>query len=276
MTQPEAALLPTSASEPCPWTLPIGAPCCSECSGWNSASPELQEVATAWASTFLWAATGRRFNECTVSVRPCGSEPCGDGSLNWLGASWFGGVWVPYIWNGEWFNCSCPGRCSCDPRSQIRLLGPVQEIIEVTLGAEVVDPSTYFVNDGHWLVRAHPEIWPTCTDQNSLDGDDVLTVIYVRGDGVPESLKYAAKKLACEYIKACNNDSSCQLSAYVQSVSRAGVDFTLVPYSELLAMNLTGIALIDMTIRSFNPNGLQQRPRLYAPEFRVPKQTTWP
>lgn len=101
-------------------------------------------------------------------------------------------------------------------------------------------------------------------------------MIYVRGDGVPESLKYAAKKLACEYIKACNNDSSCQLSAYVQSVSRAGVDFTLVPYSELLAMNLTGIALIDMTIRSFNPNGLQQRPRLYAPEFRVPKQTTWP
>ncbi len=274
MTSP--AIPATAASEPCPWVLPVGAPCCRECSGWDSASPAMQEVATTWASTFLWAATGRRFNECVVAVRPCGSEPCNDGSLNWLGSSWYGGAWIPYIWNGEWFNCACPGRCSCDPRSQIRLMGPVAEILEVTLGSDVVDPSTYFVNDGHWLVRAHPDIWPTCTDQNTLDGDDVLTVTYVRGDGIPSSLKYAAKQLACEYIKACNGDSSCQLSAYVQQISRAGVDFTMVPYTDILSMNLTGIAIIDQTIRMFNPYNAKQRLRIYAPELMVPKQATWP
>jgi hypothetical protein len=274
MTSP--AIPATAASEPCPWVLTAGNPCCSACSGWDTASPVLQEEATIWATTFLWAATGRRFNECVVAVRPCGSEPCNDGSLNWLGSSWYGGAWIPYIWNGDWYNCACPGRCSCDPRSQIRLAGPVAEILEVTLGADVIDPATYFVNDGHWLVRAHPDVWPTCTDQNSLDGDDVLTVTYVRGDGIPSSLKAAAKKLRCEYIKACNGDTSCQLSAYVQSISRAGVDFTMVPYADLLAMNLTGVWIVDQTIKMFNPYGLKQRPRIWAPELMVPKQVTWP
>jgi hypothetical protein len=111
---------------------------------------------------------------------------------------------------------------------------------------------------------------------DSLDGDDVLTVTYLRGDPVPDVLRYAAAKLRCEYIKACNNDSSCQLSAYVQSISRAGVDFTMIPYTELLANNLTGIAIIDSTISFYNPYNLKQRGRIYAPELMVPRQQTWP
>ncbi len=265
-----------AASTPCPWTIPLGNPCCTECSGWDSASPELQAVATAWASTFLWAATGRRFNECEVIVRPCGSEPCSDGSLNYFGWGWGSGTWMPYIWNGNWFNCSCNGRCTCKPTSQIRLMGPVISITEITLGADVIDPDTYWVDDGHWLVRKSPERWPDCNDMDSLDGDDVLTVTYLRGDPVPDVLRYAAAKLRCEYIKACNNDSSCQLSAYVQSISRAGVDFTMIPYTELLANNLTGIAIIDSTISFYNPYNLKQRGRIYAPELMVPRQQTWP
>jgi hypothetical protein len=265
-----------AASTPCPWTVPLGNPCCSTCSGWDSASPELQAVATAWATTFLWAATGRRFNECEVIVRPCGSEPCQDGTLNYFGWGWGNGSWLPYIWNGNWFNCSCNGRCTCKPMSEIRLLGPVQSIVEITLGADIIDPDTYWVDDGHWLVRKSPDRWPECNDMNSLDGDEVLTVTYIRGDGVPDPLRYAAAKLRCEYIKACNNDSSCQLSAYVQSISRAGVDFTMIPYTELLANNLTGIAIVDTTISFYNPYGLKQRGRIYAPELMVPRQSTWP
>jgi hypothetical protein len=277
MTQPDAAIPLTSASEPCPWTFTAGSQCCTSCSGWDTASPSLQEEARVWASTFLWAATGRRFNECVVSVRPCGAEPCDDGSLNFYGQGWFNGIWVPYIWNGSWFNCrNCGDRCLCKPDSQIRLLGPVIDILEITLGADIIPADTYWVDDAHWLVRKKPDVWPECNGMNTLDGDDVLTVTYTRGDGIPSSLKSMAKRLACEYVKSCNNDSTCQLSSYVQSVSRAGVDFTITPFSEILASGLTGIAIIDQTIRMFNPNGLHSRPRLYAPELMVPRQQTWP
>lgn len=265
-----------AASTPCPWTLPVGAPCCTECSGWDSASPELQAVAVQWATTFLWAATGRRFNECQVQVRPCGAEPCQDGSLNYYGWGWSGGTWIPYIWNGNWFNCSCNGRCTCTPMSEIRLIGPVIEILEITLGGDIIDPDTYWVDNGHWLVRKGPDRWPECNDLNSLDGDDVLTVTYLRGDPVPDTLRYAAKVLACEYIKSCNQDKSCRLSSYVTSVSRAGVDFTLIPLTELLDQNLTGIPLIDQTIRFYNPYGLRERHRILAPELRYGRVTSWP
>lgn len=155
-------------------------------------------------------------------------------------------------------------------------MGPVINILEITLGAEIIDPDTYWVDDGHWLVRKHPDRWPECNSMDSLDGDDVLTVVYTRGDGVPDPLRYAAKVLACEYIKACNNDKGCRLSSYVQSVSRAGVDFTLIPYAELLANNLTGIATIDSTISFYNPGNLRERPRIYAPELMVGRQQSWP
>lgn len=155
-------------------------------------------------------------------------------------------------------------------------MGPVISIVEITLGVNIIDPDTYWVDDGHWLVRKSPDSWPECNSMDSLDGADVLTVTYLRGDGVPDPLRYAAKKLACEYIKACNNDSSCALSGYVQSVSRAGVDFTMIPYAELLANNLTGIAIIDTTISFYNPYNLKSRPRIYAPEIMVPRQASWP
>jgi hypothetical protein len=160
--------------------------------------------------------------------------------------------------------------------SEIRLMGPVISILEITLGAEVIDPDTYWVDNGHWLVRKSPDRWPECNDMNSLDGDEVLTVTYLRGDPVPDVLRYAAKVLACEYIKACNNDKSCQLSTYVTSVSRAGVDFTMIPLTELLDQNLTGIPRIDQTIRMFNPYGLRERGRILAPELATGRTVSWP
>lgn len=257
---------------PCTWNIATP-PLCCDC--WDSADPAMQAAALEYASTALWAATGRQFSECTVTVRPCGSGPCSDGMQNWYGTWWSGAGWYPYIWQGTWYNCACPGACSCDPRCQIRLMGPVTSITEVTIGGVVVDPGTYRVDDGHWLVRENTdECWPSCSDMNNSTGDDVFEVTYVRGTPVPGPLLIAAGIVACEWIKACTGDSSCRLSSYVQAISRQGVDMQLTPLTQLLDENLTGIPEVDTLIRFYNPYRLKERPRLWAPELRVPRQVT--
>lgn len=262
---------------PCAWNVATPPECC-DC--WETLTPTQQAAAIDYATTVLWASTGRQFGECEVTVRPCGRDPGNDGCLNWFGWSWSGGVWVPYIWQGTWYNCPCPGICSCDPRCQVWLPGPVSSIVEVLVDGVVVDPATYRVDDNKWLVRIDPDTngcWPECPDQN-LNTTEVGTfeVTYTRGTPVPSALLFAAGTLACEWAKACAGDSSCRLSSRVIAMSRQGVDFQLVDPDTLLEKGFTGIGEVDQLIAAYNPNGLHRRLKVYTTLRRNPRMTTWP
>lgn len=256
---------------PCGWTIPD--PLC--CDTWDDLDPEVQSAARDYAATILWAATGRRFGPCEVQVRPCGMRPCGDGMLEFFGFSWSGGTWVPYIFNGNWYNCMCPGTCCCDPRCAVRLTGPVESIVEVTIGGIAVDPDTYRVDNQMWLVRTNGECWPTCADMDTDDGDNVFVVTYMRGDPVPNSLLRAAATLACEWGKACTG-GECRLGNQVTSLARNGVTIEMLSPDDLLAGGLTGIFEVDQVIKAWNPYGLKQRDRILAPELRIPREVTFP
>ena len=185
----------------CDWTVPD--PLCCEC--WNTADPAMKAQAVAWASTVMWARTGRQFGLCEVTVRPCMERRCSDGLL--FGAYWSGSLWTPYILNGVWFNCYCGVGCCCEPRCEVRLAGPVQSITEVTIGGVIVDPMTYRVDNLQWLVREGGECWPECPNMNNASGGDgVWEVTYTRGRPVPETVLAATAILACEYVKRCKND----------------------------------------------------------------------
>lgn len=258
---------------PCAWTIPDPL-CCTD--AWDATPPQVQADAREYASLVLWAATGRVFGLCEVTVKPCGMKRCPDGLGEFWGYDWSGGTWVPYVFNGQWFNCACPAACCCDPKCQVRLMGPVEDIVEVLIGGIAVDPNTYFVDDNHWLVRVTPDCWPTCADMDSLDGDNTFTVTYTRGQAVPTTLLRAASTLACEWAKACLGDDTCRLSNRVTSVARQGITIDMVSPDDLLESGLTGLWEVDTVIRALNPYQNKARLRVFAPELNVPRTTTWP
>jgi hypothetical protein len=265
-------------SGPCTWP-DIGEQLC--CTDWVDYSPALQVQAAEYAKMILWAATGRQYGLCELTVRPCGRYCAGGGG--WDGYYYDGfGTWVPYIWNGVWKNCWCgdngPG-CSCEPDCQVYLPGPVHSIVSVQVGGESLNVTGggIFVLDQQWLVRSDTtQCWPQCGDQNKPPGDvDAFEVTYLRGLPVPTALANAYATLACEYGKACLG-LPCRLPSRVTSISRQGVTISMVDINELLRSGLTGLWEVDQVIAALNPNGLKGRTRFYSPELMEPRQITFP
>ena len=256
---------------PCGWEIPDPL-CCPE---WEDTDPAIQAAAAEYAALILWAATGRQFGLCEITVRPCGMRSCNDGMLEWFGSSWSGGTWQPYIWQGNWYNCACPGACCCDPRCQVRLMGPVFDVSEVLIGGVIVDPTTYRVDDGHWLVRTGGECWPTCADMNNDISDTTFEVTYERGTPVPAPLLTAAATLACEWAKACTG-GDCRLSNRVTSIARQGINIEMANPADFLEDGMTGLWEVDAIVGALNPYRRKQRGRIWAPELNVPRMVTSP
>lgn len=257
----------------CPWTVPDSL-CCST---WDTYSPALQAAALDYATTVLWASTGRQFGLCEKSIRPCGTgSPCGNGVWAWNG--WFasGGGWLPYIFNGEWFNCGCAGTCSCDPTCQVLLPEPVESVSSVTIGGIAINASAWRVDNHRWLVRTDGDCWPQCPDMNTDTGENVFVVNYLRGTPVPTALLTAAATLACEFAKACSSDATCRLPSRIQQLVRQGVTVSFVDVDELLEKGFTGIQEVDALIRAYNPDGKTHRPRVRTPDIRPGREVTTP
>lgn len=271
---PDVALQGLSAAGgatmgPCGWTIPD--PLCSDT--WAAVPADVKAAARDYAALVLWAATGREFGLCEITVKPCRQERCGDNLWNFFGWSWASGTWMPYIFQGQWFNCACPNICCCDPRCQLRLMGDVDSIVEVLIDGIAVDPDTYFVNDKTWLVRTAPDCWPDCSDQNTPEGG--LSVTYMRGNPVPAALLRAAATLADEWAKACTG-AECRLSNRVTSLARNGIQIDMLTPEELMEDGLTGLWDVDQVVLAINPHKRKQRGRIYSPGFKPPRMTTWP
>lgn len=261
-----------STSQPCSWT--IDTSCCDD---WDTYSPTLQANAAAYASLVLWAATGRQFGLCPITVRPCGNWCTDDGVGGWY---WGGGMFLPYVVDGTWRNCWCGCNggscCSCAPACQVYLPGPVGEIVQVTVDGVVIDPATYRVYDQRWLVRTGVgNCWPDCQDYNVNSGAGTFFVTYTRGEQPPAPLLTAAGILACQWAKACLGQA-CRLTPYITGLSRQGVDFTAVDPMTLLDNGFTGLFEVDALIRAMNPLGQTHRMRLLSPDVDYPRMTTWP
>lgn len=264
----------TIASGPCNWTVDVS---CCDTDFWNSLSVATQNAAKEYGAFTMWAATGRRYGGCERTVRPCGNQCNTNGAYGYF---WSEGTWQPYIFNGVWRNCWCGcngslGCCSCEPRCQVYLPGPVLSIpvTGVSQDGAVVPASSYRVDNGQWLVRTDGLCWTECQDYNVDSGTSTLFVTYARGLEVPNVVLRAAGELACEWAKSCVGQA-CRLPQRVQSVARQGVTISMVDVDALLEKGLTGVTTVDQVIRNINPYGLTSPMKIASPDLPVNRMTT--
>lgn len=265
---------------PCePWTTPEEV---RECCGGLDPAYDLTD-AIAFASAILFRLSGRQFpGECERTVWPCWGDNCGcgcvsGGAFSMLGADWW------WAWNnfptwpvrtpaGDWINIGrCCGEC-CIPK--VALPATVNEIVEVVIHGEVLDPDAYVIEAYRWLVRVDGGSWPCLNDLTGDVGDpNTWTITYRYGKPVPADGRIVASILTCQIaLNRCGGDSC--LPQRLKEITRQGVEMAFADPLEFLDKGQTGIYEVDMWLQSVNPSKLKRRSRLYRPD-KAPNITTY-
>lgn len=252
---------------PCAWDVVVPSELCSD---WDDRPQAIKDSALWLASTYLWAATGRQYGPCPVTVRPLQD--------NYLHPAYIAfPVWpgsdpavapFPYLFGGVWRNAGCGFRCCGRRPCDVTLLGPVAEVTEVLVNGEEVPSSSYRVDvaqGSYRLVRTDGECWPTCQNLTAEDdGAGAFAVTYLIGRAVPEALAIATAVLACQYGKLLAG-GDCALPARMTQLSRQGVTVEVEPADP--ADGLTGIKLVDDVVAMLNPSKRKSPPVILSPDL---------
>ncbi|WP_328434586.1 hypothetical protein [Streptomyces sp. NBC_00425] len=260
---------------PCePWPTKL---CCTT----EGVEAEDLEFWTMVASQVLWGLSGRRWGPCPVTVRPC-RKSCMDGMPSYAVLWQSTGPWIPYIDSyGQWRNasvCGCRSDCSCGELCEVYLAGPVHDVQEVTIGGDVIPPEAYRVDNNGMLVRTDGECWPDCQDMGAPAGaENTFVVRYRYGLPLDESATAAVSELVCHLLKGCGGGScGCKSNRNMTRVSRQGVDYEWADPTVIYSEGRTGLPLVDMWLNMVNPYRLSSPSRVYSPDFKRPRFTSWP
>lgn len=260
---------------PCGWNV-VSCGCGTGC--WSGYDPAVRERAESVAALIMYAATGRRYGPCPITVQPVGQ--CAPIPLYRTYTVPGGGLATPYISGGNWYNGpylgdgdGAGGACCTRNGCEVWLDGPVtkSQITNITLGGETLEPAAYTVLDGTALVRTDGACWPCCAN---TPGQATFTVTYSVGLPIPAAVQAAFERLACETAKACGG-GDCALPQRIARLSRQGVDIEIeqVPVDEA-GLVLTGIQSVDDVIRAVNPHRLTHAPAVLSLDVPSPRRVT--
>lgn len=263
--------LPTGPCEAWPTEL-----CCDIPEGMEGAEVERW---TLVASIILWGLSGRRWGPCPVTVRPC-RRSCGDTGFSFQTGT---GPWIPYIGtDGMWRNasvCGCKSDCSCSELCEVYLPGPVYDVTEVNVGGEVLVPEAYRVDAPGKLVRTDGECWPDCQDMAAPVGEpDTFAVTYRWGLPLDAAAVAAVSELTCHLLKGCSPGGSCgcKSNRNLTRVVRQGLEMEMPDPTLMYSEGRTGLPFADLWLAMVNPYRLTSPSRVYSPDFKRPRVTTWP
>lgn len=260
-------------SGPCNWTVDRCG-CGTTC--WEGYTPAQRADAAALAVAHMWAATGRRYGLCELTVivcTPSAAEPLYQ-TFPVAGPDRGGGVGLaPYIdTTGEWRNRACGVGCACAAACEVGLDGPVDSVVEVTVAGQVVDPDAYEVHDRRLLVRTDGVCWPSCGSMTPTYG---MTATYLRGLAIPAAVQAATERLACEYAKACTG-GDCALPDRLANLSRQGVSITVAETGgEGGDWWRTDLDQVDRVIAADNPGHRRGRSLILSPDLPAHRVVTW-
>lgn len=261
-------------SGPCNWTVDRCGGCGTTC--WTGYTPAQRENAATLAVAHMWAATGRRYGLCELTVIVC-NPPAADPLYVTYPVSGHdpgGGVGLaPYIdAAGSWRNRAGCGPGCCATACEISLDGPVASVVEVTVGGELVDPDVYEVHDRRLLVRTDGGCWPSCGSTVPTYG---MTVTYQRGLPVPDAVQAATERLACEMAKACAG-GDCALPDRLASLTRQGVSITVAESAgDGSDWWRTRLDVVDQVIEVYNPGHRRGPSRVFSPDLPQHRVVTW-
>lgn len=249
--------------------------------------PEVIERWRLVAAELLFTLTGSRFGpSCPVTVRPC-RKRCAEGYSRFfnqgqfLGAGYqFTGPFIPYMADGRMYNasmCGCHSTCHCGPElCEVYLPGPIYDIVSVDIGGAVVDPATYSILDGQYLVRSSATpldasggvCWPSCQDMSLPPGQPgTFTVTYRTGLPLTALGVAALSELVAHYIRGCNGcGCGATQNRNLASLQRQGVNLEFIDPQQVLADGRTGIEIVDQFIFAVNPSRLPRQLRVVSPD----------
>ncbi|MBT3161517.1 hypothetical protein HTV80_00110 [Streptomyces sp. Vc74B-19] len=263
---------------PCePWPLDLS--CCPD--GEDAEA----EVLARWqmiATRLLFALSGRRWGpSCPYSVRPC-RRACLD-SLPLVSSRSYGSPWIPYLGrDGLWRNasvCGCKSDCSCGELCEVRLEGPVHDVLAVDIDGQALPADAYRVDAAGMLVRTDGDCWPDCQELAAPCGEPgTFCVTYRIGLPLDEAAVAAVSELTCHLMKGCGGGGGCGCRANpnITRLSRQGVDVEMADPTLFYSEMRTGLPLVDMWLMVVNPYRQPSPSRVYSPDFKRPRSTTWP
>lgn len=233
------------------------------------------------ATEVLWAKSGRQFDECTQSLRPCARDCFGSSFPYSSTSSDFGwGQWpTPYLYGGQWYNLGCggcPGTCACTVIYEAKLPEPIVSVQEILIDGAVMPTGSYKMYDYGMLIRTDGQPWPLCNDLN-LPATAVGTwqITLTIGTEVPALGRLAVGELARELSLACVG-ATCKLPSSVQQLVRQGVSLTFLDPNEMFADGKLGLYNSDLFISTFNPGGIAARAQAIDVDGTYARRQTWP
>lgn len=118
--------------------------------------------------------------------------------------------------------------------------------------------------------------FPKCNNLFLPDTEEgTMSVTLTYGRPIPELVRLATAKFACELIKACL-DLPCMFPQRVTSISRQGVTVGFLDPMDFVQQGRTGIYLVDMAIKTYNPKGLLKNASVTSKDYMDKwKVTTW-
>jgi hypothetical protein len=261
------------ADAPCaPWTP-------EWCVSLPTGSEAVTGVAVEAASEILWALSGRRFGECSVSLRPCRrSCNAGEWPAGWV--EWPGPVRggpSPALIAGQWFNLTCApclGDCTCGRLEEALLPSPVMAVTQVKIDGDIIPTGSYRVDNWRLLVRADGGSWPLCNDLSKADTEPgTWSVTVTVGETVPRSGQMAVAELAAELAEGCLG-GDCRVPLRVQQLARQGVTISYPDPAEFAGNGLLGLPMCDRFLIAYNPGRLRAPPAVYSPDQPAFRRTS--
>ena len=240
----------------CHW--PLDPACLTD--QWDALAPDVQERASALASSTLRRLTAYRVGGCPITVRPLlQTNSCFIPSDPYSGYA-FGSLTPGMNAQGRWVNAASPRPC------EVYLPSPVGRVDEVKVDGTVLDPTTYEVQNGNLLVwTATGECpWPPTQDVSRPDSEaGTFSVTYMNSYPVDSLGAYAAGVLAMEFAKACTG-TKCRLPAGVTTIVRQGITMEVTPGA--FPDGYTGIREVDAFIALWNPRAARQATSVWTPD----------
>ncbi|AXH44890.1 head-tail adaptor [Gordonia phage Gaea] len=218
---------------------------------WAAASADAKAQASSWAISVLWALSGRTFGTVAEHVRPTPRPPVtGSTYAGTLSSTYPGRRVAPPLTTGY---DPGAGRGCRIAGVRLYLPGPIAEITEIRIDADVLPDVAYRIIDGQYVRRVDGEHWPLRQNLNADDGTPgAWSVTYRRGVPVPAAGRLAAGVLAVEYLND-REGRACRLPRGVTSASRQGLSIE-VDARAYFTEGMTGVDEVDQWLLTVNPH----------------------